>query len=138
MYYLSVNYPVCISLTCLLCLCNLCGIYYLTIATVAAGIDGLKRGLPCPAPRPKCNLSATTQEGTYHTNVPVLKLPETLREGIEALSGDAVLTDALGPDFIKWFLLLKEDEIKLLSDCDVNKDHPDMYAKERWLYLDLI
>lgn len=107
--------------------------YLILAVTVAAGIDGIKNKLPCPPPRP--NVAAASD---IYTEMELSKVPLTLAEALKALEEDHFIVDALGKDFVKWFVMLKEGEIKRLSGCDVKKNDPEMLAKERDLYMELL
>jgi ureidoacrylate peracid hydrolase len=72
---------------------------YLVIAgVVAAGLDGLARALPLPPAR---------QGGADGA----AKLPTSLSEALRALEADTHLVDALGADFVRWFVGLKRGEL---------------------------
>ena len=69
-----------------------CANPYLVVAsTLAAGIDGLKNKLECP---PQLDESAVV-------------LPRSLPEALDALLKDDVISEALGPCFVDWFVNLK-------------------------------
>jgi glutamine synthetase len=70
-----------------------CNPYLVLAATIAAGIDGIVKKLECPPSK-----SATSDS---------VKLPESLSEAIEALENDDVIREALGDEFVRWFVLLK-------------------------------
>jgi glutamine synthetase len=75
---------------------------YLVLAgTLAAGIDGIRRGLEPPAP----------VEGIAHGMDGVTDLPTTLGAALDALEGDAELRAALGEEFVKLFAAVKRHEI---------------------------
>jgi glutamine synthetase len=110
-----------------------CNPYLTLAATVASGIDGISGQLPCPPPSP----TLPKPDDVYKPMRPS-KVPVSPTEGLAALREDTYMVDSLGKDFVKWFVLLKEAEMRILEGCDVNKDDPGMYAKERDLYMDLI
>jgi glutamine synthetase len=70
-------------------------------ACVAAGIDGLKNVLEPPAP----------VSGIAYGLEAVLDLPIRLEDALDALERDAVMREALGPEFVKLFLAVKRHEI---------------------------
>ncbi|XP_067660181.1 lengsin-like [Haliotis asinina] len=78
---------------------------YLTLAaTIAAGLDGVFKGLDCPPPRPELtfdNLSSGTP------------LPSSLSEALHALEADNDMVDTLGKDLVDWFVLLKSKEVSM-------------------------
>ena len=69
--------------------------YVVLAATVAAGIDGLVNRLQLPP--------ADSQHRRGE------RLPSSLTEALSALQSDRVMCDALGEEFIRWFLSLKRD-----------------------------
>ncbi|XP_071096253.1 lengsin-like [Haliotis cracherodii] len=75
---------------------------YLTLAaTVAAGLDGVLKGLGGPPHLdPK---SDTLPAGTA--------LPTSLSEALHALETDADMVNILGKDLVDWFVLLKTQEV---------------------------
>ena len=107
--------------------------YLILAVTIAAGIDGIENKLPCPPPRP-CAVSIND----IYTEMELSKVPLTLTEALKALEEDHYIVDALGKDFVKWFVLLKKGEINHLSGCDVKKNDSDSLAKERDLYIDML
>jgi glutamine synthetase len=76
--------------------------YLVLAATLAAGIDGIKRQLTPPA------LIPGVADGLDH----VPQLPTRLEIALEALEQDTVLREALGEPFIKLFTALKRYEIE--------------------------
>ena len=110
-----------------------CNPYLVVASTVASGIDGIVHDLSCPPPSP----IPDTRSGVY-TEMERSKVPLTLAESLQALQEDTHMVNSLGKDFIEWLVLLKKGEIKHLDGCDVNNDDPDMFAKERDLYMNLI
>lgn len=92
---------------------------YLAIAAaLIAGADGLRRKLEPPAP---------VAGDAYHAAPDVIgaELPQTLEEALDALEGDAVLRDALGPELIRTFLALKRFEVERhrewVSDWEIDE-----------------
>ena len=69
-------------------------------AQIAAGLDGLDRGLD-PGP---------PSAAPYGDAAP--PLPRSLDAALTALDADACLRDALGPAFVDYFIRLKEAEIE--------------------------
>lgn len=77
---------------------------YLYIATqIAAGLDGLRRGL---APPPPC----TDPYARADDAPPTDRLPRTLDEALAALEQDPVWSDALGEGFVALFTTIKRAE----------------------------
>ena len=74
---------------------------YLYMASqILSGLDGVDRGLD-PGP------SADTP---YETKAPLL--PKTLREAVAALKNDAFFRDALGAEFVDYYVHIKNAEIE--------------------------
>ena len=67
--------------------------YLVLAATVAAGLDGITNRLPCPAERADAADSAP--------------LVRSLADAVHALQQDQAMVDALGEEFIRWFVQCK-------------------------------
>ncbi|XP_033632048.1 lengsin-like [Asterias rubens] len=81
---------------------------YLTLAaTVAAGIDGIKRSLPLP-PR-------VTRDAYNNEDVPpgTKALPSNLKDAVDAFQGDIVVREAFGEEFCRAFLAIKRLELEI-------------------------
>ena len=87
--------------------------YVVLAATVAAGIDGLVNRLEPP--------SDVEDHGE--------PLPSSLSEALSALEADKVLCDALGEEFVRWFLSVKR-EVEIAKA----KEGRDEIEVERELY----
>jgi glutamine synthetase len=90
---------------------------YLAIAaTLAAGADGIRRGLAPPPP---------VSGDAYHADPEIAgpPLPSTLETALDALEQDAVLTEALGGPIVDTFLTVKRFEVQRhrewVSDWDI-------------------
>ena len=81
--------------------------------------------------------SATASDLLYSPMEPH-KVPHNLVEGLEALQDDAYLVDALGKDFVKWFVLLKRGELNILVGRDAAEKNSVMLANECELYAKLM
>ncbi|XP_054773289.2 lengsin-like [Lytechinus pictus] len=90
-----------------------CNPYISMAATIAAGIDGIIKKLPLP--------EGIDGEGDAYQDkyVPegTKRLPATMEEAVEALLEDEVITEALGPEFIKCFVAAKRHDIQLEKDA---------------------
>ncbi|XP_030841782.1 lengsin-like [Strongylocentrotus purpuratus] len=75
--------------------------YVVLAATVAAGLDGLLTDMP---------LKAATEGSAYDQGYDLPELPLSLEQAMEVLETDEVILDALGKDFIKYFLAAKRHE----------------------------
>jgi len=89
--------------------------YVVLAATVAAGIDGLVNRLELP----------TTIDGET--------LPSSLLESLAALESDRVLCDALGEEFIRWFVAIKR-EVEIEKVSKAKDGGKNGIAVERELY----
>ena len=88
---------------------------------MAAGIDGLGNRLEPP--------SDTEDHGKT--------LPSSLSEALSALEADKVLCDALGEEFVRWFLMVKRDmEIAKVNHAKEAGRHE--MEVERELYFDTL
>ncbi len=75
--------------------------YLMIAAILAAGLDGITRGLALPA----------EAEGWAYENESAPVLPMSLSEALDALDVDTVLRSALGAPVVEVFTVLKRDEI---------------------------
>ena len=91
--------------------------YVVLAATVAAGIDGLTNRLELPG-YPKGHGE---------------KLPSSLSEALAALESDKVLCEALGEQFIRWFLTVKR-EVEITKVNEAKAAGRDDLDIERELY----
>jgi glutamine synthetase len=88
---------------------------YLVLAgTVAAGLDGIHKGLEPPVP----------VAGIAYGMSGVTDLPATLAEALNALEADEVLRAALGEEFVKLFVAVKRHEIGKARAAIANFDTP--------------
>jgi len=92
--------------------------YIVMAATVAAGIDGLVNRLELPRGEAE-------------------RLPSSLPEALSALEADKVLSDALGEEFIRWFLQLKR-ETEIAKVNKAKDERRDEMEVERELYFHLL
>jgi len=84
-----------------------CNPYLAVGGLIAAGLDGLERGLE--PPEPVQIDPATLPEGERELRG-IHPLPTTQEEALEALEADAVLTAALGPDLAESYLTVRRSE----------------------------
>jgi len=87
--------------------------YLVLAATIAAGLDGIINQLPCPPER------VDTAQGA--------PLVSSLSEALQALQHDHVIKDALGKEFVRWFVHCKSVEVDRLRDSS--------FEDERNIYL---
>lgn len=76
-------------------------------ATIAAGLDGVERKLD-PGKAHNVNFYGMSREEINDLGVDAL--PQSLHEALIALQNDTVLAEALGADFVRDFIELKQDE----------------------------
>lgn len=83
---------------------------YLAIAAcLAAGLDGIKKGMTPPAP---VNENMFAMDADMMKARGVEHLPETLGEAIESFKGSAFIQEVLGTHIYKKYLMAKEAEWK--------------------------
>jgi glutamine synthetase len=82
-----------------------CNVYLALAATLAAGLDGIDRGL---APEPACDEDLYLRQASGQPMPP--RLPRDLHDALAALRGDAILCDDVGAAFCEQFQLLKRAE----------------------------
>jgi glutamine synthetase len=76
--------------------------YLVAAGVLAAGLDGIERGLEPPLP---------TEQIAY-ADESATKLPQTLDASLQALEADTELQGYLGGEFVKLFLAVKRHEIE--------------------------
>ena len=81
--------------------------YLATAAVIAAGLDGVDRGLD-PGEPSNFNHYSTTPEEMVERGIRVL--PQSLSEALDALEADSLFANQLGADFIREFVRLKRME----------------------------
>lgn len=87
--------------------------YLVLAATVAAGVDGLVNRLECPPARRVDNAKGDGGNESV--------LPNTLPEALAALEEDSVVVEALGKEFVTWFVRVKRElEVDRLQDTAKN------------------
>ena len=84
-----------------------CNAYLAFAAIVAAGLDGIRKGLTPPPSMQRNIYHMTPQERTEHN---IANLPGSLEEAIESFLADQVIVDALGPHVVDSFLRAKRAE----------------------------
>ena len=81
---------------------------YLAFAVIlAAGLDGVDRGLE-PPPEATDNIYAMSAE--ERRAIGITSLPESLVEAVQDMAGDEVVAEALGEHVFEWFLRNKRQE----------------------------
>ena len=101
-----------------------CNPYTVLAATLAAGIDGIQNKIEPP---PK---------GDY-ADMPLV--PSTLQEALDGLAKDRVLNEALGTDFVQWFLAMKhQGDLVKFGHHDMKKSNEDEFEAERKEYFEFM
>jgi glutamine synthetase len=84
-----------------------CNPYLAAAAIFAAGLDGIQRHLS-PGRRNDLNIYDLSQKQIHELGIELM--PSNLKEAVEHLSGDAVLREALGSEFVDYYVDLKTRE----------------------------
>jgi glutamine synthetase len=82
-------------------------------AVIAAGLDGLARRLPLPAP---VDIDPGLYRDEERSALGIAPLPETLIAALDTLESDAVLIEALGTERARAYLAVKRAEWQALQD----------------------
>ncbi|MFO7739573.1 MAG: glutamine synthetase family protein [Desulfatiglandaceae bacterium] len=81
-----------------------CNPYLAILATLAAGMDGIKHRID---PGASVNMDPHDMPAEEKQARGIERLPETLGQAVEALHGDALFTEVLGRVFVEEYLTLK-------------------------------
>ena len=92
-----------------------CNPYLALGGLIAAGLDGLERGLEPPEP---VEVDPATIPEAEREARGIRRLPATQREALDALEADALLTDALGPILAGSYLAVRRSEWDAYSAGD--------------------
>ncbi len=84
-----------------------CNPYLAFGAVLAAGLDGIRRGLK-PPPEATDNIYAMPEDERRATGI--ASLPDSLLEAIREMSDDEVVAEALGEHVFEWFIRNKQRE----------------------------
>ncbi len=85
-----------------------CNPYLAFAVMLAAGLDGIDRGLSCPPPVNNMNIYEMTE--VELRGLGVQQLPGSLAEALDELEGDALMTGALGSEAYEAFVRAKRAE----------------------------
>ena len=97
-----------------------CANPYLALGTIiAAGLDGIKRGLQLPPPVNTDPMQLSEKE---RSKLKVPRLPKNLKESMEAFKKDEVLNEALGPSMAKSVLSVREAEWAAMKDMHLKDE----------------
>ena len=90
--------------------------YLVMAGTIAAGLDGVLKKIPCPEP---------------HNFTTAPELPHSLQEAMDKLVKDEVMVEAMGQSFIDWFIQCKtETDLKAIEGITEQKDLLEIQKKE--------
>ena len=92
-----------------------CNPYLALGGLIAAGLDGLERGLEPPEP---IEVDPATIPEAERERRGIRRLPTTQREALDALEADAVLVGALGPVLAGSYLAVRRSEWDAYSEGD--------------------
>ena len=93
---------------------------------IAAGLDGLERGLEPPEP---VEVDPATIDESERDVRGIVPLPATQDEALDALAGDQVLTAALGPVLAESYLAVRRSEWDAYSQGDETFEQQGHFSK---------
>jgi glutamine synthetase len=93
---------------------------------IAAGLDGLERGLEAPEP---VEVDPATIDEREREERGLSRLPATQAEALDALAADEVLTDALGPVLTESYLAVRRSEWEAYSAGDEAFEQQGHFSK---------
>jgi len=93
---------------------------------VAAGLDGLERGLEPPEP---VEVDPATIDEAEREARGIVPLPATQQEALDALAADVVLTAALGPVLAESYLAVRRSEWDAYSQGDETFEQQGHFSK---------
>jgi glutamine synthetase len=93
---------------------------------IAAGLDGLERGLEPPAP---VEVDPATIPEDARDAAGIVRLPATQEEALDALQNDPVLTDALGPVLAQSYIAVRRSEWAAYSAGDAAFEQQGHFSK---------
>jgi glutamine synthetase len=104
--------------------------YLAATAVLAAGLDGIEKGLAAGDPTTELNLHELTED--QRNDLGVEMLPENLLDATRELERDDVLRDALGhtgrEDYVDYFVRIKQNEFRLAHE-QITKWELDRYLQ---------
>jgi glutamine synthetase len=100
---------------------------YLALAgLIAAGLDGLERGLEPPEP---VEVDPATIDAAERTRRGIHRLPATQEEALDALAGDRLLVETLGPVLAESYLAVRRSEWAAYSAGDAAFEQQGHFEK---------
>lgn len=109
------------------CVDNTCHPHLALTGILAAGLDGVRRGLAAP-PATLVDPASLTEAERQRSGI--RRLPDSLPAALGALEADDVLKDALGPDLLRVFLAVKRSEAAFFQELDAESEcriHAELY-----------
>jgi glutamine synthetase len=103
-----------------------CNPYLAVGGLIAAGLDGLERGLEPPEP---VEVDPATMPEDQRARRGILRLPETQAEALDALEADEVLVAALGPVLAGSYLAVRRSEWEAYSAGDEAFEQQGHFSK---------
>jgi glutamine synthetase len=103
-----------------------CNPYLAVGGLIAAGLDGLERGLEPPEP---VDVDPATIAEDERTRLGIVRLPSTQAEALDALAADDVLGSSLGPVLRDAFLAVRRSEWAAYSAGDAAFEQQGHFAK---------
>jgi glutamine synthetase len=92
-----------------------CNPYLALGGLIAAGVDGLERGLEPPEP---VEVDPATIDEKERERRGIARLPETQEQALDALADDELLLEALGPVLAESYLAVRRSEWAVYSEGD--------------------
>jgi glutamine synthetase len=93
---------------------------------IAAGLDGLERGLDPPEP---VEVDPATIDEREREALGIIRLPATQEEALDALASDDVLLEALGPVLAESYLAVRRSEWEAYSAGDEAFEQQGHFSK---------
>ncbi|MFL5977833.1 MAG: glutamine synthetase family protein [Gaiellaceae bacterium] len=93
---------------------------------IAAGLDGLERGLEPPEP---VEVDPATMAEQERERLGIATMPATQAEALDALAADEVLMDALGPVLAESYLAVRRSEWAAFSEGDEAFEQQGHFSK---------
>jgi glutamine synthetase len=103
-----------------------CNPYLALGGLIAAGLDGVERGLSPPEP---LDVDPAALGGDERVRRGIAPLPSTQEEALDALAADEVLTAALGPVLAESYLAVRRSEWAAYSAGDEAFEHQGHFLK---------
>jgi len=103
-----------------------CNPYLALGGLVAAGLDGLERGLEPPEP---VEVDPATIDEDERERRGIVRLPETQEQALDALAADQLLVGALGPVLAESYLAVRRSEWAAYSEEDERFEQQGHFEK---------